>query len=170
MRIQKALFFLFLFLQTGVSSGAFANAADTCWTRENYKEEGRPFSSWHEWNQTRTDWLKRKSLAYNPLYLIKAYKIAQTEAARAESLGGDKMAHCYIGCRISQETNFETAHFAAWYKEMKDLTDCNPSSSFEYTDYAVTYFGAQLRAQTPRQCIQLCADTIIGSTPGVPAP
>lgn len=149
----------------GCSSFAQASPSteNACWQKENLKEENRPFRSAQEWEDKKTYWESQRSISLNPIYIIQAYNLAKAEYYKADHLGSDKMAHCYIGCRIAQETNFETARFAAWYKEMKDLTDCSPRSSFEETDYLVTLFGAQLTAATPDQCVQLCSESLLST-------
>lgn len=88
---------------------------------------------------------KWKSLRPEPpglFYLYTAKKLADNERTFALELGSDKRAHCYLGCRISEKTSFETAKFAAWHKEYSDAIDCNPRSYFEIADYDATIKGA----------------------------
>lgn len=159
---MKKIIVLCLFaLLLQLTSQAKAMGQDSCWAQESYKEQGGSFTSKLEWEQVRKEWNNIRSLPHDPRLVLKAYHLAKAETKKAGQLGGDKMAHCYMGCRIAQETDYETARFAAWYKEMKDLTDCNPNTAFEYADYAVTCLGAELRAATPEQCVQQCGDYLL---------
>jgi hypothetical protein len=94
--------------------------------------------------------------------LYKAKKLIDAERKYSLKLGGDKRAHCYLGCRISHEVNFETARYAAWQKEYNDATDCDPKSLFEIADYEATLKGASYAADIARkkiskkQCVLFC--------------
>jgi hypothetical protein len=64
----------------------------------------------------------------------------------------DKWLHCYIGCRIAEETNNETAEYAGWYKENRDLTDGNPRTRFDEADYDATI------ACLGQNCVDCCRE------------
>lgn len=64
-------------------------------------------------------------------------------------MGSDKLAHCYIGCRISQETNYHTADYVGWLKEDRDISDCRGQSYFDEEDYRATVRGAQFGESQP---------------------
>jgi hypothetical protein len=101
-------------------------------------------------------------------HLRKAKEVIDTEQDYALTLGTDKRAHCYMGCRISEDVNFETAKFAAWQKEYNDATDCDPETHFEVADYDATIDGAlkgaanlqKLKAQ--KICTDYCVKTYLG--------
>ena len=49
----------------------------------------------------------------------------------------------------------ETADYAAWYKEWKDLTDCDANTHFEGADYTAAMDGA-LGVTDCRNCTTHC--------------
>lgn len=96
-----------------------------------------------------------------PWHLVKAYSVYKNEKTQAERMSSDKRAHCYIGCRIAQETNYETADYVGWLKEKRDLSDCNPKTHFDEEDYKATIRGASF-GNTQRDslgCLQACTQT-----------
>lgn len=95
--------------------------------------------------------------------LLKAKKIIDAEKSYSLKLGNDKRAHCYLGCRISEDVNFETADFVAWQKEYNDATDCNQNTHFEIADYDATIKGARrgsskklVKIRTKKLCTDYC--------------
>lgn len=89
------------------------------------------------------EWTAMKPKTPGLTFLLKAKKIVDAEQAYALTLGNDKTAHCYLGCRIGEDVNFETAHFFAWKKEYSDATDCDANTHFDVADYEATIIGAQ---------------------------
>lgn len=120
-----------------------AQAADPlCYQKELNPNTQQAFSSAHEYNSFRSDWANQNPGSGNPLALIKAYSVYKSEKSKAETMGTDKLAHCYMGCRISQETNYHTADYVGWLKEERDITDCNLKTHFDEEDYKATARGA----------------------------
>jgi hypothetical protein len=121
--------------------------------------EAERFASYDDWARAVNDWNSRRPPLPNPLQAWKGYQVAKTEDPFARShFKSDKQMHCYVGCRIAQETDFTTAQFAAWEKERRDLTDCNSESHFEDMDYTVTVWGAHLGIATSSssECLSTC--------------
>ncbi|MBC7420975.1 MAG: hypothetical protein H7328_09630 [Bdellovibrio sp.] len=88
------------------------------------------------------EWMDKEPSMPSLSFLIKAKKLIDAKRSYSLSLGGDKRAHCYLGCIISAEVDFETANFVAWQKEFSDATDCTPKTHFEIADYDATIKGA----------------------------
>lgn len=151
--MQKFFFLLIL----GFSS--LAQAQDPlCYQKEKNPVTRQVFQSEDEYNSVREAWAHRHPGTGNPFSLIKAYKIYKNEKTKAERMGTDKLAHCYMGCRISQETSFATADYVGWLKEDRDITDCNVSTHFDEDDYEATRRGAQFgeSQRDPQGCEQAC--------------
>lgn len=108
-----------------------------------------------EWNAIKPDMPALTSL-------WKAKNVIDTERRYSLKLGNDKTAHCYLGCRISDETNTGTAQYVAWQKEYQDATDCNQKSLFEIADYEATLKGARRNTEkaailsTKKLCARYC--------------
>lgn len=154
---MRALIVLVILL--GLSS-AIARPTNSCFTNELSPLTNKKYKSFSEYSHEKKQWAKLKPTALvNPVQLILAYKVFTLEEDYAKSLSSDKAAHCYIGCRVGQETSLRTAYFMSWYKESLDLTDCNASTRFEYQDHSATIYGANLSSITshPYDCASLCA-------------
>lgn len=99
--------------------------------------------------------------------LLSAKRIIDAERSYALKFKNDKRAHCYLGCRISADVNFETARYAAWQKEYSDATDCNPKTHFEVADYDATIKGAQREVKSPeraglrKSCTDYCKKNLL---------
>lgn len=106
------------------------------------------------------EWKAIKPRTPGVALLLKAKKIVDVEKDYSLQLGTDKTAHCYLGCRISEDVTFEVAKFSAWQKEYNDATDCNSNTYFDISDYEATLVGAEYGAQVnPRirnQCASYC--------------
>ena len=78
----------------------------------------------------------------------------------------DKVRHCFAGCLVSRNLGYSSGVLAAFSKELKDASDCNPSTHFELQDYYATIAGAIAAAKT--SCDQFCgsarAATLSGTT------
>ena len=107
-----------------------------------------------------SEWMSAQPALPDFSFLISAKKIIDAERSYSLKLGNDKRAHCYLGCRIAGEVNFETAQFAAWQKEYNDATDCNTKSHFEIADYEATIKGAKRGSEKPqlRKTKKTCTD------------
>ena len=96
--------------------------------------EAEGFRSYEEWSEQIRKWRSESPPLPNPLSAAKGMQVFKNERTFAGAqFKSDKQQHCYIGCRIAQESDFQTAQFAAWEKERRDLLDCNPTSHFEFS-------------------------------------
>ena len=68
-----------------------------------------------------------------------------------EAVRNDKWKHCVVGFEIALATNLATAEYAGWLKEHQDLTDGDPTTSFDEDDYAATVDVAR-QAAADRRC------------------
>lgn len=94
-----------------------------------------------------------------PWHMLTAYNVFKHERAFALTrFKSDKQVHCYMGCRIAQDANFQTAQWAGWKKEDKDINDCSGNTHFEIMDYQVTVVGAHYGAASSHQdsCVASC--------------
>lgn len=133
-----------------------ALADELCWTKEANPTTGQPYSSHSEWDNEVQSWKQKQPVQLNIFQLARAYAIYKNEHATANGFKNDKLAHCYIGCRISQTVSYKTAIFLAWYKEHLDLTDCELNSHFEYKDYDATLIGAHAGKNKSTECASAC--------------
>lgn len=76
----------------------------------------------------------------------------------------DKVKHCYVGCLIARETNYATAVFAGWYKELLDASDCNRNTHFSFADQDATVGGALAAARS--SCEYFCGQKSLESATG----
>ncbi|MBL7556738.1 MAG: hypothetical protein JNM24_13030 [Bdellovibrionaceae bacterium] len=152
----KLLVFIFL----SHLSLALAETDDLCWTKEENSATKQPYSSFNEWDNDVFEWKRKYHAQFNLVLLVKAFSAYSKERAKASSFGNDKIAHCYIGCRIAQRTDFRTSRFAAWYKEFKDITDCNMDTHFETKDYEATLLGAEAGRNKKTNCELVCPSLI----------
>ena len=104
-----------------------ALAAPQCW-----KAEG--FSSEASFEKQRQDWRAEAVPAPAPWHMLTAYNVFKHERAFALSrFKSDKQVHCYMGCRIAQDANFQAAQWAGWKKEDKDINEPVPIALANYT-------------------------------------
>lgn len=139
-----------------MESAAFAGSA--CYTGEVDPKTNRVFTSVEEYNSTLQEWRALAPQSPHILILARAYAVYASEKKNALAIGNDKQAHCYIGCRISQETTYRVAEFVGWLKEDRDIKDCRKQSHFDPADYTATVEGAQLGQSQPdaTACLQSC--------------
>ncbi|MBU6376738.1 MAG: hypothetical protein KGQ59_12120 [Bdellovibrionales bacterium] len=122
-----------------------------------YEAEGFPSSS--QWRKQIRRWNDVRPLSPSLWETYQAYSVAKKERPFAQKhFRNDKQMHCYIGCRIAQDTSLKAAQFVGWAKERRDLTDCDSGTHFEEFDYWVTVRGAELgRAfSSASDCIYWC--------------
>ena len=131
-------------------------ANDLCWTKEENPATKQPYTSHEEWDNDVKAWKMKSHLNTNIVNLAKAFRLYSNEKAKANSFGHDKVAHCYMGCRLSQGINYNTSDYLAWYKELKDVTDCSLDSHFEEADYVATVLGANAGKDKSIQCEAYC--------------
>jgi len=132
-----------------------ASAADVaCYQNEIDPSTRRIYASESEYESDLEELLHRRQPPDPGLFkLAFAYKVYK-EAAAEQQFRTDKVAHCYMGCLLASRVDEETATYAAWYKEVKDLTDCNRKTHFEWEDIKATERGIRL-ARTPHQNARL---------------
>ncbi len=135
-----------------------ALAAPLCFQQEYNLPKGQVFASEQEYNDIKVRWQQQDPGFGNPLSLVKAYAIYRQEKDYAQKLGSDKRAHCYLGCRIAQETSYKTADYVGWLKEERDLGDCNLKSRYDEEDYRATVQGAQFgeNQSEASSCVRAC--------------
>jgi hypothetical protein len=137
----------------------FLNASNVCWQNEKNTLTQKTFSQ-EEWTLANESWqqLMPQEIGYFKLY--KAWRIYRSESKTLNKLKKDKLKHCYLGCRISQEISYEASAYLAWYKEYKDLNDCDKTTFFEVLDAEATLKGAEFGEQTkvPEDCFNLCTE------------
>lgn len=125
------------------------------WQKEKYTDENgeHSFDSEDAYNQKVKEW-DGKNPGFPGLWdAFWGREIALIIKDVWADKGGacnDKWLHCYIGCRIAEETNEDTAKYAAWYKEQNDLTDGNADTHFEEADYDATI------ACIGQNCLECC--------------
>lgn len=76
--------------------------------------------------------------------MARATVLYRSEREQAMRLRGDKVRHCFIGCRLSVAINPTTGLYLGWLKEQWDLTDCDPATRFEPADERATALGVEL--------------------------
>lgn len=119
------------------------------WKKEKYVDQNgdeQSFQSEEEYNQKVKEWEKKNPGFHGLWDAFWGREIALIIIDVWATKGGlcnDKWLYCYIGCRIAEETNDDTAKYAAWRKEWKDLTDGDPNPHFEEADYdaMIAYLG-----------------------------
>lgn len=132
-----------------------AQAVEQCWKRESNPSSGKTFISEESWQESLGNWEQKEPETSSLLSLFVGNEVAKRSRKTARKLGSDKRAHCYTGCRISRTVDLETAIYAGWYKEHKDLTDCLKSSHFDPADYDATVVGGELGLE-PGSCKTKC--------------
>jgi len=145
--LKGSLLFLTLF------SFAIASAAPACYTQENDPQTKRPYQNEAQWQADREALWQKAPASPSLLQLYRGYQVARLASAE-KGLGSDKRKHCYVGCRIAAEVSFQVAEYAGYYKEDKDLTDCNPRTQFDFNDINATVIGAEIAARNPGRADQ----------------
>lgn len=128
---------------------AFAGENDPdCYSKEIDFHTGRRYQNQQQWDADRAElWKAAPRMPLNIMAVKKGYEVGQIESVNSKGIGSDKRQHCYVGCRIADEAGYDVAEFAAYYKEKKDITDCNPKTHFDLNDIAATLQGAQLASK-----------------------
>lgn len=121
-----------------------AGAAEACFTQEFNPTTNKVFASQADYDAALSDWQFRAPTSPGLFSLARAYAVYNKEKATAQQITNDKRAHCYVGCRISQDVDFRTAEYVGWLKEDRDIKDCNKGSHFDAADFDATVVGAQL--------------------------
>jgi len=121
-----------------------AAAPVACHTQEINPGTLEPYSTAQAYNAVVKNWQSRQPDHPGMISLGKAFAVYRSEKATLNKMRNDKQAHCYAGCRISQEVNYRTAEYVAWLKEDRDVKDCKKTSHFDNLDFIATVDGAQL--------------------------
>ncbi len=152
---MKTLYYLLILI---FAVPAFAASSDSCWQHEIDPHTRRIYQSNELWQSDLTMWEKRAPPEASYLALTEAYVVYSSEDSFALGLGSDKRAHCYMGCRIAQSVNLETATYVAWLKEDRDIQDCTRSTHFEEADFDATIAGAKMADTAPdaKACAAIC--------------
>lgn len=111
------------------------------------------FSDPNDYYNTITDW-ENKDPGFPGLYdAYQGNKIGKKITKQwAKKTKNDKWLHCYVGCEIAHQVNPETAKYAAWWKEKKDLTDGCSNTHFDKSDYDATEFGSNITGDCQKEC------------------
>ena len=138
-----------------LSPSLFASE-ERCWRSEINPATKKIYASEAAWHAELQRWKALEPKAPSLDQLFRAYEIYKSEKSAAQKLKNDKVKHCYIGCRIAQDLNFESARYVGWYKETQDLEDCKRNTRFEEKDYEATVFGANLQVTGKEACVDSC--------------
>lgn len=96
-----------------------------------------------EANLVLQDWMTKNPGDVGLFSLYRGHGVGNQESRYvSQKSRNDKFKHCFVGCRIAFEVNLATALYAGWYKEQRDLTDCDPSTNFDPRDEEATRRGA----------------------------
>jgi len=129
------------------SISAFANtSADECYQHETDPRTGWIYQNRAQWEADRKDLWKVTPRMPSILRLKRGYDVAMVESVKSRGIGSDKRQHCYVGCRIAAEVGADIAEYAAYYKEHKDISDCDPHTHFDLADISATLKGAEAGA------------------------
>lgn len=130
----------------------------SCAASEKNAETNNLFTTF-EYQETLKYWESEEPAAPGLLRLFRAYNLYQNEKSKVAKIRGDKKKHCYLGCRMAEDIDLKTSVYVAWYKEQKDLTDCNSRTLFEVADFDATVEGAEkaLRSNSSQSCFDICA-------------
>ncbi len=154
------LFAIILFISFSLSALALAEASadNACWQNEYNPLTKAVYESDAVYQEQLADWKATEPESAHPLKLMTAYNVYKNEKDKSLSLGNDKMAHCYIGCRIHQKTDARTMTYVGWYKEMQDITDCKKATHFEEEDFLATISGAEVNSSSAAKCVEFCQE------------
>lgn len=126
-----------------------------CWKTEiNYKTN-KIYTSEKAYEAHRAYWSAFNKVTPDPFSLSRAFFVYKSEIKKTEKFSKDKVKHCYLGCRISAETDVPTTQYVAWSKEQDDITDCRVRTHFEIKDYEATVDGAR-HPGPPQVCEKYC--------------
>ena len=135
-----------------------AHAQSSCYLGETDPRTGKVFASDNDYQDELARWQSKAPSMPGPISLLRAYRVYSAEKDRAAAMKSDKLAHCYMGCRISQTTDYATADYVGWLKEDRDIKDCRKTSHYDEHDYIATLRGAQLgeTQNTAQECLRAC--------------
>ncbi|MGZ3769990.1 MAG: hypothetical protein ACXVCP_16000 [Bdellovibrio sp.] len=143
------VFIICLFASTVALAGA-------CYEQEINFKTGKIFASYDEYQSELQRWEEKAPSTPSYYSLMKAYLLYKNDKDFALKIKNDKVAHCFMGCRISQYTDYHTADYVGWLKEKKDLKDCNINTHYDEYDYVATVRGAQIGENSSASCLSSC--------------
>ena len=151
---MKAMILAALFL-----SSVLAVAEEECWRKEIDPSTRRIYQNAAQWEADK----KALAAKYPPmpnLYKLQVgYRVGLEESRKASRMRPDKRQHCYVGCRIANEAGHDVAVYAAYYKEDKDINDCNPRTHYDLKDITATIAGADIGRQAAGHADDKYCDT-----------
>jgi hypothetical protein len=115
-----------------------------CYRNEIDPHTRRFYENRAQWEADRAELWRLAPSAPSFYRRWQGYKVAMAESVSSRGIGSDKRKHCYVGCRIAAQVGADVAEYAAYYKEDKDILDCNPQTHFDLTDITATMAGASL--------------------------
>ena len=113
------------------------------YTQERYR--GEPFPSLEAWQLQVGDWLQREPPSPGPLASLEGSQVGLRVSRQLNQLPdiqNDKWKHCVVGGEIARVSSVETAIYAGWVKEYRDLTDGSRGTEFNENDFEATRDGA----------------------------
>lgn len=133
-----------------LTSGVQAVAADpACYKNEIDQSTRKVYQSQQQYESDLAELYSHEPPHPGYPRLYRAYKVYKDAMATQKRFKSDKQAHCFIGCRIAGEVDAETAIYVAWYKEERDLKDCNIQTHFEWADIKATLKGVDIAVGRP---------------------
>lgn len=157
MRRLPVLFLVLAGLVCGPVARAQVLPEAECFENEIDPQTGRRYQNRAQWEADRKELWEKAPAAPGILRLTVGYQVAMQESKKAR--GPDKRQHCYVGCRIAHEVGHDVAVYAGYYKEDKDILDCDPKTHFDLKDLEATIRGADLAAGNQADaafCAQIC--------------
>lgn len=150
---------IFIFILNLLMSPHNSFAQSSCGETEINPYTGQVFGA-EAWGETLDLWDRQQPPSASLWSLFWAHQVYQKELSEANTLKNDKRKHCYIGCRIAQETSIEVSTYVGWLKESEDLQDCDRKTFFEPLDYQSTVDGAlhSEKAVDSQACMDYCRD------------
>jgi hypothetical protein len=153
--ILRLLFFTSIFFSSQVSF-----ATGQCWRSELNPYTNAKFADENTYAYLLQSWLEDEPELPWITQLYTGWRTAKAASQESKRFKSDKRMHCYVGCRIAQETNSDVAQYAGWTKEYKDLTDCDINTRFEYDDQDATVLGGAIGDGTQGKniCLNSCPE------------
>jgi len=132
-----------------LGAAAAAESVGACYENEIDPQTKQIYQNEAQWKADREGlWAKAPS-SPNFYRLKLGYDVSVEESKNSRGIGSDKRKHCYVGCRIANEVGHDVAVYAGYYKEDKDLLDCNPKTNFDLKDIEATVLGADIALKNP---------------------
>lgn len=135
------------------------HAQEACWEQETNPYSKAIYTE-EQWHEHLENWETQAPPSPGLWSLFQAHQTYKKELSTAQKLKNDKKKHCYIGCRIAQDTSLEVSIYVGWLKESDDIQDCDKKTFFEPLDFESTVDGAEQAAVSsePAFCYEFCQD------------